>query len=72
METPTPNGWSGYQRLVMAKLEQLDTDITLLDEKVTLLRIDVAQLKIKAGVWGATAGMVPALITSVIALTRGL
>ena len=62
-----PRSWSAYERLVMDKLASLEADITTLDEKVTLLRIDVAQLKVKAGIWGGMVGMIPALITAVIA-----
>lgn len=56
------NGWSEYQRLVLGKLEQVDSDIKELERQVTLLRIDFAQQKVKAGMWGAVAGMVPALV----------
>lgn len=63
------NGWSEYQREVMSKLDRLENDLEALDEKVTLLRIDVAQLKVKAGMWGAVAGMVPALVTALVAFT---
>lgn len=66
------NGWSAYERLVMDKLDTLEEELHGLDEKVTLLRIDVAQLKIKAGVWGAVAGMVPALIASFVAFSGGV
>lgn len=64
-------GWSAYEKLVLNKIDALEKDIIALDEKVTLLRIDVAQLKVKAGMWGAIAGMVPALITAFLAVTGG-
>jgi len=32
------------------------------DENVDLLRVDVAGLKVKAGIWGAVAGLVPVVI----------
>lgn len=63
--------WSAYEKLVMAKLATMENDIHTLDEKLTLLRIDVAQLKIKAGVWGAAAGMLPALITALAVVAGG-
>ena len=31
-------------------------------EQVTQLRIDVAKLKIKAGIWGALSGAIPVLL----------
>lgn len=65
------NGWSAYEKMVINRLDELEGDIRALDEKVTLLRIDVAQLKIKAGMWGAIAGMVPALVAVLVAYTAG-
>jgi hypothetical protein len=67
-----PNGWSAYERLVMSKLETLETRVDGLDEKLTLIRIDVAQLKVKAGIWGAAAGMIPAIVTALAVLVGGL
>lgn len=66
-----PQGWSAYEKMVLNRLDELERDIRQLDDKVTLLRIDVAQLKVKAGMWGAVAGMVPALITALVAFTAG-
>jgi hypothetical protein len=67
-----PNGWSAYERLVMSKLETLETRVDGLDEKLTLIRIDVAQLKVKAGIWGAAAGMIPAIVTALAVLVGGI
>lgn len=63
------NGWPEYQKMVLRQLEQLDDDIKSLESQVIRLRIDVAQLKVKAGMWGAVAGMVPALITAIVAFS---
>jgi hypothetical protein len=67
-----PNGWSAYERLVMDKLDTLEERVDALDEKLTLVRIDVAGLKVRAGVWGAVAGMIPALVTSLAVLAGSL
>jgi hypothetical protein len=56
----------------MSKLETLETRVDGLDEKLTLIRIDVAQLKVKAGIWGAAAGMIPAIVTALAVLVGGL
>lgn len=67
-----PAGWSAYEKLVLDKLETLEGRVDAVDEKVVLLRIDVAQLKVKAGVWGAAAGMIPALVTGLAVLVGGV
>lgn len=66
-----PGGWSAYEKMVLDRLSKLEADIHDLDNKVTMLRIDLAQLKVKAGMWGAIAGMVPAAVTA-IAVIGGL
>lgn len=65
------SGWSAYEKLVMHELSTLKEELEEVKEGVTLLRIDVAQLKVKAGIWGAAAGMIPALITSLTVLVAG-
>lgn len=59
----TENGWSAYEKLVMSELSDLKGEMVELHKEVTLLRIDLATLKVKAGVWGGVAGLVPALVT---------
>jgi hypothetical protein len=65
------NGWSAYEKLVMSKLETLEERVDGIDDKLTLVRIDVAGLKIRAGIWGATAGMIPAFVTSLAVMAGG-
>lgn len=65
------DGWSAYEKLVLDKLETLESRIDHIDETLILVRIDVAKLKVKAGMWGAVAGMVPALVTALVALMSG-
>lgn len=45
------NGWNEYRRMVIDKLNTLTT-------KVDQLTNDVANLKGKAGVWGALGGII--------------
>jgi len=63
--SPEGNGWPEYRREVMASIHQLREDVRQLDGKVDGVRIDVAGLKIKASLWGALAGAVPAGIAIV-------
>ena len=63
--------YTPFENLILAKVEALDKRVEGIDEKLTLVRIDVAQLKIKAGIWGAAAGMIPALVTGLAVLFGG-
>ena len=71
MDTPDRNGWSGYEKFVVAKLEEHDANFIRIDEQIVGLRIDVASLKVRAGVWGATAGAIPAALTAVLVFATG-
>ena len=59
-----PVGYTPFETLIIQKVDALD-------EKITLVRIDVAQLKVKAGIWGAAAGMIPAVVTGLAVLVSG-
>lgn len=56
------NGWSEYEKLVLSKLDEHGEKIKCVDKKVTDVRIEVAGLKVKAGIWGAIAGLIPVSI----------
>lgn len=57
------NGWNEYQKLVMSKLKDLGQQNKCQDKKIDNIRIDIATLKVKSGIWGAIAGCIPVLIT---------
>ena len=55
------NGWSKYEKLVMDKLDEHDDRFGNVEEKLTQIQVDIATLKVKAGVWGGVAGLIPAV-----------
>jgi hypothetical protein len=63
--------YTPFETLIIAKVDSIDQKVDHMDEKLTLVRIDVAQLKVKAGIWGAAAGMVPALVTALAVFFGG-
>ena len=60
------NGWAQYQKLVMEKLEMHDGKFSNIDSKLTQIQVDIATLKVKAGVWGGIAGLVPVVLALVL------
>lgn len=48
--------------LIVLKLTTMENKITAVEEQITLCRVDIAGLKVKSGIWGAIAGMVPVSI----------
>lgn len=65
------DSWNEYQNLVLDSLERLETRMTALENQQVLTRIDVAMLKVKAGVWGGLAGFIPGALT-IAALLLGV
>jgi hypothetical protein len=63
------NGWGKYQIMVLEKLDDLEERGKCIEKKVGDLRVDVAQLKVKAGVWGAVAGFIGAAVPVLAGLT---
>ena len=61
-----PNGWGQYQKLVMDKLGEHDDKFGSIENKLTQIQIDIATLKVKAGVWGGVAGLIPVVIAIVM------
>ena len=57
------NGWGEYQKLVLNELERLNEQQEKINVKIDKLAIEIATLRVKAGMWGALAGTVPALVT---------
>ncbi len=67
----TPNvgdGWDVWAHHVLIELERLETENGQKSDDIQNLKIAIAELKIKAGVWGLLAGLLGALIPIVSAI----
>ena len=62
---------SPFEQLLLREISEVKKEVSELTEIVVLARIDIATLKVKAGIWGAAAGMLPALLTAIIAFVAG-
>lgn len=55
------NGWNQYEKLVLSEIRDLKEEVAGMHDQLTLVRIDIAMLKIKSGLWGAGAATIVAL-----------
>lgn len=63
--------WTEYQRLVLAELERHSNALEDMDKHLHKIEVEIAMLKIKAGVWGLLGGFIPvALAVALEALTK--
>lgn len=58
------------KEFVAIQFDTITKKIDCLDSKLSQARIDIATLKVKAGVWGAIAGIIPASIMIIYWLIR--
>jgi len=59
---PEDSSWDEYRRLILNELERLHESHQILTKEVSAVRVDVASLKVKAGIWGLLGGLIPALV----------
>ena len=50
----------------MDKLDEHNEKFTNIESKLTQIQVDIATLKVKAGVWGGVAGLVPVVLGLVL------
>jgi len=60
------NGWPEYKRQVLFQLDELTAVAKEIKKEVDALRQDVTILKVKAGLYGAAAGIIVAVISQII------
>ena len=50
----------------MDKLGEHDDKFSSIEDKLTKIQVDIATLKVKAGVWGGVAGLIPVIVAIVM------
>lgn len=53
------NGWEEWGKYVLKELERQNDCNAFLTEAVNSIKVDLAMLKLKSGIWGFLAGTVP-------------
>jgi hypothetical protein len=54
----TENGWSEYSKLVLSELEKHGEKLERMSGQLIRHGEELAQLKVKAGMWGAVSGTI--------------
>ena len=52
------NGWPEYQRMIMAKLDTLESQHRENAKTLVKIQVELATLKAKAAIWGGLAGTI--------------
>jgi len=82
-EAESCDNWTKYQKLVLNELERLsgchdkmnnkmDNFQEQIGTKIGEVRIEIAMLKVKSGIWGLMGGLIPVLVLILVNhFTRG-
>lgn len=70
MSSTGGNGWGRYEERVLSELIDLKNDVKALSreinnlkqDEISKIKVEVAMLKVKSGLWGAAAGFIPAAV----------
>ncbi len=63
------NGWGEWRRHVLLQLESYDGRLKAIETNISKFNTEIAILKFKSSIWGASAGVVGA---SAVALVKAL
>lgn len=53
---------TGFEALVIYRLDKLEQRFDKLDDSVVGVRLDVVGLKIRSGIWGGLGGLIPSAL----------
>jgi hypothetical protein len=67
-EMQSANGWDEWAIWIKKSIEEIKADTNLMNNKIDDLRIAMAVLKTKSGVWGAIGGLIPVLTLIILYL----
>lgn len=61
--TENSNDWGAWSNHVLIELKRLNSNQEAMEhelsEKLTSMKIEISQLQVKAGIWGAIGGAIP-------------
>lgn len=55
------NTWIEWSQYVLKELERLNACYEKVDSRLNSIERDIVSLKVRSGLWGAVAGMIPAI-----------
>lgn len=76
--TMEAESWVEYRRLILQALERMDSEIGKVNgkidqfraEDIASLKVEVAMLKVRAGMWGAVSGLITGVLAALVAYMK--
>lgn len=63
-----PNGWDQWGKHVLSQLKRLVERVDVIQADVTIVKAEIATLRVKSGLWGVAGAMIPVAIMLTIQL----
>ena len=60
-EISEENSWQIWGKYILKELERLNATQEKIDTRLNKIERDIVALKMRAGIWGLIAGMIPAI-----------
>ena len=72
-------GWNAYRRLILSEFARINKSVDLINtklerfhaEEIGQLKVDIAMLQVKSGMWGAAAGLAVAIGGALVKYVSG-
>jgi len=64
------NSWGEWSKYVLAEIKRAHTNIEKMEERARKRDIEIAMLQVKAGVWGAIAGLIPSTVAAIYIILK--
>ena len=72
------DSWAEWMRHVLSELQRLNTNLTSLDDKlsaikddhITPLKVEIAMLQVKSGMWDMIGGAIPVILMVLIEVLK--
>jgi len=61
-EKSMSNGWEKWGTHVLEEMKRLNINYERINKQITIIREDIAALKVKSGVWGTIGGVITVAI----------
>ena len=62
------NGWGEWKNLVIHEIERIDEAKTELRQDIQEIKVQLATLQVKSGIWGAIGALIPIVVTVIVYL----
>ena len=60
------NGWKEWSKHVLLELERLGSQQNDIQKEIHEIKMEIAMLKVKSGIWGLISGTIPVAIMLIV------